>query len=129
MINRLFHRGWKYTTVGVTTFIIDMGILFALVKLTPIFYPVAVAIGFLIGVSINYYLLYHWVFSGTERKFHHGYLYFVSLAILGAFMISGGTALLYENLPISLLMARTIMGGTTGFIGFFVNSFFNFKMV
>ncbi len=130
ILQRLYTRGWKYAAVGISTFILDMAILFAMVELTPtIPYWFSVAFAFLIGISINFYICYHWVYSGTERKFFHGYFYFVSLAMLGAVIISGGTTLLYENFDLQLFVARTIMGATTGTVGFFINSFFNFRLL
>jgi len=128
-IRRLYRRGWKYLTVGVSTFFLDIGILFVLVTVTPIPYEISVAAAFLIGISVNYYICYHWVFLGTERKFHHGYFYFISLALLGAAIISGGTMFLVETLHLPLFIARTIMGAATGTLGFFVNGYFNFRML
>lgn len=126
---RLYTRGWKYAVVGVSTFILDIGILYALIEYNFIPYWFAVAVAFLIGLSINFYICYHWVYSGTEREFFHGYFYFISLALLGAVIISGGTTFLVETLALPLLIARTIMGATTGTVGFFINTFFNFRLL
>lgn len=129
VLGKLYNRGWKYLIVGVATFVLDMIILFGLVWTTPAPNWLAVAIGFLVGVSINFYICYHWVYEGTGRQFHHGYFYFTSLALLGAFIISCGTTYIYDNFDTSLLLARIIMGGSTGVIGFFINTFFNFKLL
>lgn len=126
---RLLDRGFKYAVVGVSTFILDLGIIFLLIQIPIMPYPLAVAIGFLIGISVNYFICYYWVYAGTERLIHHGYLYFVSLALLGAFIIAGGTTFLVEQMALSLIVARIIMGASTGTIGFFINTFFNFRLL
>ena len=129
LVQRLYKRGWKYFTVGITAFFLDLGIIFALVTTTATPNWLAISIGFLIGISINYYWCYHWVYTGTERKFHHGYFYFISLALLGMTIISVGTIYLVEIFDLPLVVARTAMGAITGTTGFFINTFFNFRLL
>lgn len=129
ILARLYTRGWKYAAVGVSTFILDIGILYALIEHNFIPYWLAVAIAFMIGLSINFYICYHWVYSGTEREFFHGYFYFVSLAMLGVVIITTGTTLMVELFDLPLLLARTIVGAVAGVIGFFINTFFNFRLL
>jgi len=129
VIQRLYTRGWKYAVVGIGTFILDIGILFAMVEYDFIPYWFAVAVAFLIGISVNYYICYHWIYAGTEREFFNGYFYFISLAMLGAVIISGGTTFLVESFDLQLIVARTVMGAATGTVGFFINTFFNFRLL
>ena len=115
--------------VGFATFLLDLGILFTLVKFTAVPYSFAVAIGFLIGVSINFSISYYWVYAGTTRRFHHGYFLFLIVAIIGAFVITISTSWLVEVFALPLLVARVMVGGVVGVIGFLLNTFLNFRLL
>jgi putative flippase GtrA len=124
----LLKRFSKYTLVGVSTYLFDLGIVALLTYGFGMHYTYAVGIGFLIGISVNYQITYHWVFKGTERRKLTGYIIFGLLALLGMTLIMTGTSLLTEQFGLPLLIARTLVGGFLGIVGFLVNSIFNFKM-
>lgn len=123
----LWHRLQGYTTVGVSTFLLDLSLVFTLRHFGVPEYA-AISIGFLIAVSINFFFSYRYVFRGTERKPGSGYLFFILIAGIGVTIIPIGTIFLEQLLGINLLIARSLMGGFTGGMNFLLNNFVNFKM-
>jgi len=126
---KLFRRGISYGAVGFSTFLLDIAIIWALLEWTTIPYPVAIAVGFFIGVSINYYISYHWVYAGTAQTFYHGYSIFIILAVIGLSLITLGTTVLVEFFNLPIYIARVIVGLLVGTTGFIINTFFNFKLL
>lgn len=129
MFKRLLSRGGKYAIVGFATFLLDLGILAVLTRYTDIAYPISIAIGFLMAVSVNFVISYYWVYAGTKRRFHHSYAFFICLALGGAVVISVGTSLLVEVGGLPILLSRVMIGGVVGITNFFLNTFFNFRML
>ncbi len=129
LFNKLIRRGSRYGTVGLGTFLLDIGILSALLTWTTIPYPLAVALGFFVGVSVNYYISYHWVYAGTVQTFYHGYSFFIIMAVVGILVITLSTTILVEFFYIPIFIARTLMGVAIGIVNFLVNTFFNFRIL
>ncbi len=119
----------KYSSVGLATFALDMGIIFLLTQILSLHYALATSIGFLIGLSINYLITYHYVFTGTQRKKLDGYVIFILFGLLGMTFITSFTVLLVETFGMQFFIARCIVGAVLGTVGFFVNALFNFKML
>lgn len=129
LVKRLLRRGSKYATVGLATFLLDLGIVAILTTSTELPYTISIAVGFLIAVSINFLISYHWVYAGTTRRFHHGYAFFICFALGGAAVISGGTTWLVESFGLHILVARVLIGGVVGMANFLLNTFFNFRLL
>lgn len=126
---RISRRFGKYTIVGVGTFIFDLTLLAILSNTTEIYYPILVAVSFEIAVSINFAISYTWVFKGTKRRPLSGYVYFITIALVGIILTTGLVTLLVEFLALQLLVARVLVAGLVGIFNFFINSIFNFKMM
>lgn len=118
----------RYASVGVSTFLFDLALLVAFTELLHIPYYIGTPIAFLIAVSINYAVSRTHVFRGTERSVHHGYLYFIGFALLGALAATAGTALLVTVLSIQYLVARVLVAGATGMANYLLNLHLNFKV-
>lgn len=132
MINfilRLANRGVKYTSVGVTTFVIDMIIVATLLTWFNLPYQGAIGLGFLIGVTLNYFLSYFYVYAGTEQTIVQGYVIFFLLAVGGMVFITLGVTYLVEIFEIGILVARLLTGTIVGLSNFIINTFLNFKVV
>lgn len=126
---RIVTRFSKYGLVGVSTYLLDIGIITALMYFFDFNQTLAIACGFLIGVSVNYYFEYHWVFKGTKRGEVPGYLIFSIVGLCGLLFIMYGTNTLVEMFDLPLLVARTITGSLLGIFGFFFNAVYNFKLL
>ncbi|MEK7639454.1 MAG: GtrA family protein [Patescibacteria group bacterium] len=127
-LGRLSKRFIKYTTVGTGTYLFDVFLIYLFRTFGHLPDGTAVALGFIIAVSVNFLFSYFWVFQGTRRTKLLGYAYFVGLATIGLFIIVNGTLYLHQNLNLNLYLARTIIAGLVGTMNFLINTFFNFKM-
>lgn len=119
----------KYTAVGGTTFLFDLALIWALVELFSLQYPLATALGFIVAVSINYFISRRLVFRGTAREIHHGYLYFIGLAGGGALIVTGAVSLLVSLFALHYLVARVLIACVMGTANYLLNLHFNFKVV
>jgi putative flippase GtrA len=115
--------------VGVSTFLLDLGLLWCMTELLHIPYYLSTGIGFLLAVSVNYFISRHFVFSGTTRPLSHGYAFFIIMAVTSAFLISGAVFVLVQYAGLQYLLARTAVAGIVGVVGYLINLQFNFKVV
>lgn len=122
-------RFFRYSIVGVSTFAIDLAILWVLIDFFEVNLFLAAAIGFLIGVSINYAVSRVWVYQGTNRSFTRGYVYFLILALVGV----GATILLMWLLTaftnLHYITVRVIVAGFVGLSTYLLNLHLNFRVV
>lgn len=122
-------RFFRYAVVGVSTLLFDLVLLWCLTELLGIPYYVSTPFAFLVAVSINYLLSRAHVFHGTERHIHHGYAYFIGIALLGAFVTTSGVAFLVSFFGLNYLLARVLVAGVVGIGNYLLNLYFNFKVV
>lgn len=128
MSRKSLYRFIRYITVGVSTFLIDLVILFVLTNLLAVPYTIAVAIGFIIGMSLNYAISRAWVFRGTERHIHHGYAYFLGGGLVSLTAILTLVTVFVERFGIPLLFARILVSGIVGCGNYLFNLYLNFKV-
>ena len=77
---------FRYTFVGGFAFIVDFGTLFILTEYCNIQYLVSGAVGFILGLTINYFLSVKWVFSTRvveSRIMEFWYFSLIGIAGLG----------------------------------------------
>lgn len=122
-------RFGRYAIVGVSTFLLDLGMLYAAVSLIGIPYYISTPCSFLIAISINYALSRHFVFSGTYRSWSHGYTYFALVALAGAAATTSLVAGLVWFFGLYYIFARIIVAGIVGMGNYLFNLYFNFKVV
>jgi putative flippase GtrA len=118
----------KYSSVGVSTFLFDLLLLYVLIDYAKVYYPVATALAFGIAVSINYFLSRRFVFKGTLRSVHAGYGVFVSIALVGLVAITGLMMVFVEILHMHYFPARAIIAGVVGLWNYLMNLYVNFKV-
>jgi len=121
-------RFLRYCAIGVSTFLLDLAMLYVAVSRWGIPYYLATPCTFLIAVSCNYALSRTFVFRGSQRSWHGGYLYFASVALLGAAATTGLVTVFVEFLGIYYLLARVLVAGVIGMVNYLVNLHFNFKV-
>lgn len=122
-------RFLRYAGVGVSTLALDLVLLFVLKEFVGIPYYVAIPLAFLLATSLNYAISRVHVFRGTLRPVHHGYLYFILLASLGATITTSATAFLVEFFALHYLLARVGVAGFVGLMNYLLNLHFNFRVV
>lgn len=121
-------RFLKYATVGGSTFAFDLLLLWVMTEFLGVPYQVSTALGFLLAVSLNYFISRRFVFKGTERPVHHGYLYFILVAGGGAFVVTAAVAGLVTYLFMHYLVARVLVACFVGIGNYLFNLHFNFKV-
>ena len=122
-------RFLRYTLVGGGTFGFDLLLLYVVTEYLGVPYYVATAGAFLVAVSINYFISRRFVFKGTQRSLHGGYLYFITLALAGAAITTAGVALLVTYVGLYYMVARVLVAFIVGTINYLSNLFFNFRVV
>jgi putative flippase GtrA len=123
-----FARFARYAVVGVSTLAFDLLLLAALTQLMHVPYYFGTPFAFLVAVSINYGISRGFVFRGTERSVHHGYIYFILLAGAGALFITGGVYLLVTYAHLYYLVARILIAGIVGLFNYLTNLHWNFRV-
>lgn len=124
-----YTRFLKYATVGGSTFAFDLVLLWIMTEVFLVPYLVSTALAFMIAVSINYFISRKYVFKGTNRKIHHGYVYFILVAVGGALAVTGAVALLVTTFAMHYLVARVLVACVVGIGNYLFNLHFNFKVV
>jgi len=123
------NRFLRYTLVGGGTFGFDLILLYVVTEYLGVPYYVATAGAFLVAVSINYFISRRFVFKGTERGMHSGYLYFILIALAGAAITTAGVALLVTYAGLYYMIARVLVAFIVGTFNYLSNLFFNFRVV
>jgi len=80
------------------------------------------------AVTINYFISRRFVFKGTERRIHHGYAYFIVIAILGAVLTTSLVAFLVSFAHLYYLLARVLVAGIIGIGNYLFNLHLNFRV-
>ncbi|MCI0533314.1 GtrA family protein [bacterium] len=122
------NRFAKYASIGVSTFLFDLLLLFVFIDAFGWHYAIAAGAAFIIAVSCNYYLSRKYVFYGTLRDARSGYIIFVGIAIAGLFVIVGGMTLFIEIFEWHYAPSRIIIAGIVGIWNYLINLYVNFKV-
>lgn len=125
---RALKRFFQYSTIGAGTFAFDLLLLFLFTDKLEMNYVLAVAVAFLIAVSLNYQLSRRFVFKGSVRGHAEGYVYFIGIALWGMLFVTGMMYVLVEWFAVYYLVARIVIAGVTGIWNYLMNLFFNFKV-
>ena len=127
-MNKKIKRFLKYSVIGVSTFVIDLSLLWFLTDVAHVHYLLSTFFAFLIGVSINYFVSRRIVFKETSRGVKDGYIYFLGILICGVSLTLGIMYVLVNFTQLNILGARIITSGFIGVFNFLMNDTFNFKM-
>ena len=128
MDKRALKRFGKYTIGGLSTFFLDMALLWWLTDIMKMHYVLAAALAFLLAVAGNYAFSRAYVFHGTLRSVHAGYLGFNLIAGSGFLAVIIILPLLVEVWGWNYLVARTVIAGVVGLWNYFLNLYVNFKV-
>ena len=121
-------RFGRYALVGVSTFGADLALCLALHHWLQVPYPLAVALGFYAGMSLNYLISRRFVFRGTTRRLWQGYGYFALFALAASLLTSTLTSTLVAGAGLSLVLARVLVAGPVGVLNYLINLRFNFMV-
>jgi putative flippase GtrA len=129
LLKRLIYRGSKYSIGGISTLLIDLVLVYILTTFFAVHINIALVMGFLFGISINYLISYLWVFKGTKRTPLRGYVYFLIIGALTGLCISFATTSLITHTALTLLEARVWVAMLAGITNFLLNTFLNFRLL
>lgn len=124
-----WRRFFRYTSVGAATFLFDLLLLYIAVSVFGISYVIATPCAFLVAVSINYFVSRRFVFRGTTRSLHTGYLHFTIVAFAGAALTTFIVAELVSWLSLHYLLSRILAACVIGIGNYLFNLHLNFKVV
>ncbi len=122
------YRFARNIMVGVSTFLLDIALLYTAVSVLGISYLIATPVAYLIGSSCGYVLSRRYVFKGTERSHHVGYAFFVGVGLAGAAATTLLVATLVGTLAMNYLIARTLVAGVVGIANYLFNLHINFDV-
>jgi len=128
-LNKALSRFLKYFSIGFSTFLLDLFLLYFLTDILLINYLISTALSFIVSVSIHYYFIRKFVFSRTTRELKTGYYIFITVTVIGLLMVVALMALFVEKLNFDFLIARIIIAGIVGSYNYLMNLFFTFKVV
>ena len=123
-----FSRFLKYCLVGISTFLIDIALLYVFVEWAGIDYRLGAGLAFLIAVSINYFFSRAHVFVGTSRPLTSGYALFISLAMIGALCTALATWAFVSFFGMYYMVSRVLVGAILGFGTYTLNASFIFNV-
>ncbi|KND51020.1 MAG: hypothetical protein AB202_01255 [Parcubacteria bacterium C7867-007] len=124
-----FRRFLKYALVGGSTLTFDLTLLYIATDIFGVPYYISTPIAFLIAVSINYLISRRFVFKGTERRIHHGYVYFITIAVVGSFATTALVTALVTLTGMYYLLARILVAFVIGIGNYLFNLYLNFRVV
>ncbi len=125
---RALIRFLTYASIGLSTFLFDLLLLYVLTDVFGVQYLFAAGVAFLIAVSANYLISRIYVFKGTERALGSGYINFLLIAGTGLAFVVGSMHVLVEVLGVHYLFARVSVAGITGLFNYLMNLYVNFKV-
>jgi putative flippase GtrA len=127
-MNKSLVRFLKYASVGTSTFLFDLFLLYLLIDYIKIHYALATPLAFGVAVSINYFISRRFVFKGTLRSAPAGYGIFMVIALTGMATVTGLMVVFIEVFHLRYLPARIMIAGIVGLWNYFMNLYVNFKV-
>lgn len=127
MKKKNMQRFLQYSSVGFASFITSLLTLFLLVNYFKVYYLTATAVGFIVGVSLNYTLNFRWVFRDSRERFAKRHAYFILFGAVTIVLTLLLMKFFVDIINVYYLFARTIAGGIVGILSFLMNSLFTFK--
>lgn len=127
-VKRSLTRFVKYMSIGVSTFLLDLGMLYVFTEFLHINYLIASGVAFVIAVSINFFFSRYFVFQGSHRSMKAGYIIFLMIAGTGLLLVVGLMHVAVGILGFPLLLSRVGVAGVVGMWNYLMNLFVNFKV-
>lgn len=122
-------RFLRYVIIGVSTFALDLFLLWILIEKGEVHYTLATPATFFIAVSLNYALARDLVFFGSKQGVWRGYFYFVKFAALGAAATTFLMWFLVAKTDLHFALVRVVVAGFIGILNYLANLHFNFRVV
>ena len=118
----------KYSAVGISTFILDLGLLIIVTDILHIDPVLAAGITFLVAITINYLLSRRYVFHETTKSQFSTYVVFISLGIGGLGLVMGLMHFATNILGWHYVESRILIAGIVGILNYLLNLYVNFSV-
>lgn len=127
-VRKAAERFAKYLAVGVSTFLLDLCLLYVLIDIFSVPTVYAAGVAFLVAVTVNYVISRKFVFVGTLRGVKAGYVNFLLIVLIGLAVVMGGMYVLTTMFGLGYLLSRALLAAMTGVWNYLMNLFVNFKV-
>ena len=117
-----------YDLVSITTFVIDLLIVWLLTQFVGFHYLISVTIGLTVCVLLLYTAGRKFVYVGTKQGVEKGYFVCLTIAFLSLLAILGLMLLFVEVFGINYILARIIVGMIVGTADYIADTHFTFGM-
>jgi putative flippase GtrA len=117
----------KYMAVGLSSTVIDFGILFILTDFFYVHYLVSATIAFILAAFYNYFLNRSWTFRSNGKKRKQLPVFFI-IATLGILLNNNVMYFSVEQLGLWYIYGKIIATGIVTFWNFFGNKYLTFKI-
>ncbi|MDB5440867.1 MAG: GtrA family protein [Caulobacteraceae bacterium] len=114
--------------VSLPTFLVDLALLYLLVRRAHIGYLTATLVSFFAANTLGYFLSRRFVFEETTRGVGRGLVYFLIIALLAAAALTPLMWLLVSVLHIEFIWSRIAAATIVGIGGYLLNLIFNFRI-
>jgi putative flippase GtrA len=118
----------RNAAISAPTFLIDLGLLFLLVRRVHLDYLVATIVSFLVANALGYFLARRLVFVGTTRGVRAGLIYFLAIAALSGCALTPLMWLLVTVLHFGVILSRIGAAIIVGLGGYLLNLTVNFRV-
>jgi putative flippase GtrA len=123
-----FIRFVKFGFVGFSGLIVDFGITWICKEKLKINKYLANSIGFLFGVTNNYFLNRYFTFQNHNPNIGNQFISFLVIAIIGFGLNTGFLYLLQKKTEINFYVCKVLVTLIVFFWNFGANSFYTFKV-
>ena len=120
---------FRNTVVSCSVFGLGLIVLWALVTWGHIDKVVAAGISFIVANTLHYVLGRSWIFHGTDRAMHTGYILFLINSGVGLLVTLGLYALILKFTSMDFVTARILVSLFAGLLVFVLNAVLNFRQV
>ncbi len=117
----------RYVAIGGIMLIVNLMLVWAFVQLWNMHYLLASSIAFLLESVLAFFANRKWTFR-TSIGFRHGYVKFLTIAFYSFFVVLLVTFGLVHFLAFHYVWARTVSTVITGFLGYFLDMKFTFRV-
>ena len=114
--------------IGISTFSLDLVLLFVFIDFFHIHYLISAGAAFVIAMSINYAISRHYVFPGSKRSTSLGYLLFLLIGGAGLILVTFLMYVYVDVLHLHYLVSRILTAGVVGWWNYLMNLYVNFKV-
>lgn len=116
----MFRQLFRYCLSGGLAFAVDAGTLWILTEKFGVYYQVGVAVGYLLGLTITYFMATLWIFDEhrTDNKIVE-FLIFAAIGAVGMALTHAIMWLMVDVVEIQVMIGKVITTGIVTIFNFF----------